>query len=191
MRQRVCGALVGLATGDALGVPLEFSDPGTFEPIERAADSSRTTHAAREAVDACRYLAGLIVGAINGAAKDELVSAGYTPVPGIWDEAQLTPLIDDIARGSFREKEPPAIRGSGYVVHSLEAALWAFDRSSSFREGALLAVNLGADADTTGAVYGQIAGAHYGVDAIPSEWRAALAQRELVEDLAARLAAHT
>jgi ADP-ribosylglycohydrolase len=160
------------------------------DAIERAADSSRTTHAATEAVDACRYLAGLIVGAINGATKDELVSAWYTPVPGMWDEAPLTPLIADIARGSFREKEPPAIRGSGYVVRSLEAALWSFDRSSSFREGALLAVNLGDDADTTGAVYGQIAGAHYGVAAIPSEWRAALAQRELVEDLAARLAAH-
>jgi hypothetical protein len=62
-------------------------------------------------------------------------------------------------------------------VGSLEAALWAFARGGSFREGALLAVNLGDDADTTGAVYGQLAGAHYGVEGIPEEWRGKLALR--------------
>ena len=87
--------------------------------------------------------------------KAVLTSPRYAPVPGYWDEHPLTPEIDEIARGSFREREPPEIRGSGYVVRSLEAALWAFDRSESFREGCLLAVNLGDDADTTGAVFGQ------------------------------------
>jgi ADP-ribosylglycohydrolase len=80
-----------------------------------------------------------------------------------------------------------SIQGSGYVVHSLEAALWAFYRSSSFEEGCLLAVNLGDDADTTGAVYGQLAGAFYGEDGIPERWRQRLAQRELIEALADRL----
>lgn len=158
------------------------------EAIARAADSSRTTHAVLEAVDACRYMAAIIAGAINGASKVELLAPRYTPAPGTWDREPLAPLINEIASGSFRDRDPPAIRGSGYVVHSLEAALWAFDRSSSFREGALLAVNLGDDADTTGAVYGQIAGAFYGVDAIPSEWRSRLARRELVEGFATRLA---
>lgn len=156
--------------------------------IRCAAESSRTTHAAPEAVDACRYLAAIIVGAIHGAPKEALLSPRYAPVNGLWEDNPLVPLIDDIACGSFRHKDPPSIRGTGYVVRSLEAALWAFDRSASFREGALLAVNLGDDADTTGAVYGQIAGAFYGVDAIPPEWRALLAQRELIERLAERLA---
>ena len=71
--------------------------------------------------------------------------------------------IAEIANGAFKYREPPEIKGSGYVVESLEAALWAFDRSQDFREGALMAVNLGDDADTTGAIYGQIAGAYYGV----------------------------
>ena len=62
------------------------------------------------------------------------------------------------------------IKGTGYIVDSLEAALWAFDRSRSFRVGALLAVNLGNDADTTGAIYGQLAGAFYGAEQIPPEW---------------------
>jgi hypothetical protein len=58
--------------------------------------------------------------------------------------------VDEVAAGSFLRREPPEIKGSGYVVRSLEAALWAFSRSMGFEEGALLAVNLGDDADTTG-----------------------------------------
>jgi len=72
-------------------------------------------------------------------------------------------------------------------VKSLEAALWAFGRSSDFREGCLLAVNLGDDADTTAAIYGQIAGAYYGVDGIPEEWLRKIARVELIEGLAAAL----
>ena len=70
-------------------------------------------------------------------------------------------------------------------MHTLETALWAFERSSDFREGALLAVNLGEDADTTGAVYGQLAGAYYGVDSIPQSWRDRIARREDIVGLAA------
>jgi ADP-ribosyl-[dinitrogen reductase] hydrolase len=79
------------------------------------------------------------------------------------------------------------VRGSGYVVESLEAALWAFAGSESFEEGALLAVNLGDDADTTGAVYGQLAGAFYGEDTIPAAWLDVLAMRETIESFADRL----
>jgi ADP-ribosyl-[dinitrogen reductase] hydrolase len=92
--------------------------------------------------------------------------------------------IDEIARGSFKRKEPPEIVGSGYVVQSLEAALWAFYRSSTFEEGCLLAVNLGNDADTTGAILGQLAGAYYGVAGIRNEWRECLAHADLIHQLA-------
>jgi ADP-ribosyl-[dinitrogen reductase] hydrolase len=167
-------------------VPLFFAlDPRSA--VARAADSSRTTHGAPEAVDACRYLAALIVGAVGRASKEELLSDHYTPAPGLWDEEPLAPRIAEIAAGSFRRREPPEIRGTGYVVESLEAALWAFDRGSSFREGALLAVNLGDDADTTGAVYGQLAGAYYGEAGIPPEWRERLAMRDLIASMAERL----
>ena len=83
-----------------------------------------------------------------------------------------------MASGSFKKKEPPEIRGRGYVVKSLEAALWAFYKSNSFEEGCLLAVNLGEDADTTGAIYGQLAGAYYGFNDIPDKWRKELAETE-------------
>ena len=74
--------------------------------------------------------------------------AGFCPVPGLWNEARLAPEIATVAAGSFKAKDPPAIRGTGYVVDCLEAALWAFHRSDSFREGALLAVNLGDTLET-------------------------------------------
>ncbi len=161
-------------------VPLRYAAKPE-DAITFAAKSSVTTHGAREAVDACRYLAGLIVGAVQGRPKDELLSAGFSPVPGVWDRAPLTPKINAIANGSFKLKDPPDIVGAGYVVPSLEAALWAFHRSDDFRTGALLAANLGDDADTTGAVYGQLAGAFYGEAGIPEAWRNVLAMRDLIE----------
>jgi ADP-ribosylglycohydrolase len=129
----------------------------------------------------------MIVGALTGASKDELLAANYSPVPGLWNESPLAPKIAAIAAGSYKHREPPDIRGSGYVVDSLDAALWAFHRTDDFRSGALLAVNLGDDADTTGAVYGQIAGAYYGDGGIPADWRAKIAMRERIEKMAGRL----
>ncbi|MYA86675.1 MAG: ADP-ribosylglycohydrolase family protein, partial [Acidimicrobiaceae bacterium] len=124
-----------------------------------------------EAVDACRYFAGLLVGALRGVDKETLLSEHYSPVEGLWDEALLAPKIAAIAAGSFKHKQPPEIRGTGYVVDTLEAVLWAFFHTEDFREGALKVVHLGQDADTTGAIFGQIAGAHYGAPAIPVTWQ--------------------
>ncbi|MEN9936871.1 MAG: hypothetical protein RLZZ387_3450 [Chloroflexota bacterium] len=177
------GALMRLAP-----VPLAYAhDPRAA--VGLAAESARVTHGAPVAVDACRYMAALIVGALRGDTKEALLAPDYTPAPGLWDEQPLHPEIAAIAAGSFRAKEPPAIRGSGYAAASLEAALWAFARGASFREGCLLAVNLGNDADTTGAVYGQLAGAYYGEEGIPSEWRERLALRDQIGVLADQLLA--
>ena len=106
---------------------------------------------------------------------------------GWWERSPLAPPIDNVAAGSFRRRQPPEIRGTGYVTASLEAALWAFARSRSFEEGALLAVNLGDDADTTGAVYGQLAGAFYGATAIPSKWRERITMGPRIESMARKL----
>jgi ADP-ribosyl-[dinitrogen reductase] hydrolase len=167
-------------------VPLYFArDPAAA--VARSAESSRTTHGAAEAVDACRYLAALIAGALGGASRDELLSDHFSPAPGLWDAEPLAPRIAEIASGSFHRRHPPEIRGTGYVVQSLEAALWAFDRGSSFRDGAVLAVNLGDDADTTGAVYGQLAGAYYGEPGLPRAWLDRLAMGGLIASFADRL----
>lgn len=145
------------------------------EAVRLAGESSRTTHGAREAVDACRYFASLLVGAMRGVPKAELLAPRYAVVPGLWGDAPLIDTIDAVAAGSYRAKASPEIRGTGHVVRTLEAALWAFATTDAFRSGALAAVNLGDDADTTGAVYGQIAGAAYGASATPEAWRERLA----------------
>jgi len=167
-------------------VPLFFAaDPAAA--IEMAAQSSRTTHGAVTCLDACRFMAGIIVGALQGRAKQEILSERFCPVPGIWQKNPLCPPIDAIATGSYKRYNPPKIKGTGFVVQSLEAALWAFDHSADFKQGALLAVNLGDDADTTGAVYGQIAGAFYGEPGIPGQWLEKLAMKEEIVGLADRL----
>ncbi|HAS50690.1 MAG TPA: ADP-ribosylglycohydrolase [Gammaproteobacteria bacterium] len=175
------GSLMRLAPA-----PLFFAaDPE--QAIHWSAESSRTTHGTVTCVDACRYFGGLLVGALKGVAKEALLAPRYAPVAGVWDSIPLCPEIEEIAGGSFKRKEPPIIVGSGYVVEALEAALWAFDRSASFEEGCLLAVNLGYDADTTGAIFGQLAGAYYGVDGIPQAWRDCLTQADLIQRYARQL----
>lgn len=168
-------------------VPIAYAhDPATA--IRLAGESSRTTHGAAACVAACRYLAALTVGAIHGVPKQTLLAERYSPVPGGWVDEPLSVEIDAIAAGSFKRKRPPQVRGTGYVVESLEAALWSFHGTHSFEEGVLAAANLGDDADTTAAVYGQLAGAYYGASAIPERWLEQLAMRSEIERLVAGLA---
>lgn len=173
------GSLMRLAA-----VPMFYAKTPSASSIFKCGESSRTTHGARTAVDACRYYGGLIAAALNGVGKEDLLSERFSPVNRFWEENELVEEIDQIAAGSFKKKQPPDIRGTGYVVDSLEAALWAFYHSESFQAGCLLAVNLGDDADTTGAVFGQLAGAYYGEDSIPETWRSKLALNDLIRDYA-------
>ncbi|MCE9564484.1 MAG: ADP-ribosylglycohydrolase family protein [Planctomycetes bacterium] len=175
------GSLMRLAPA-----PLAFANKPEVA-IYMAGQSSRTTHGADECVDACRYFAGLLLAAVNGLPKRAILNNDYEPAVKCWLENPLAEKVKSIAAGSFKVKVPPQIRGSGYVIHTLEAALWAFHTTENFRDGALAVVNLGEDADTTGAVYGQIAGAYYGVDGIPAEWLSKLAMRELIEQRATEL----
>lgn len=145
---------------------------------ELGARSSVTTHGAPQATDCCRLFAVMLTHAVAGASKQQLLD------PGLWTLGDLHPEVGEIARGSYLRRNPPEIKGSGYVVSCLEAALWAFSGSDTFAEGCLLAVNLGDDADTTAAVYGQIAGAFYGESGIPAEWREKLALWETLDALA-------
>jgi ADP-ribosylglycohydrolase len=159
-------------------VPMLYARNRT-NAINNSGLSSKTTHGTRAAVDACRYFGGLISGALIGIDKEVLLSEAY-----FVGEEPLVKEINHIARGSFKQKEPPEIKGIGYVVRSLEAALWAFSNSDSFESGCLKAVNLGDDADTTGAVYGQLAGAYYGEDRIPDHWLRKLALKDLIDSFA-------
>ncbi len=167
-------------------VPLFYADRPE-RAVRLAGESSRTTHGAPQSVDGCRYFGGLIAMAARGATKAELLADRATPAGAWGDHAPWDPEIEEVAAGSFKRREPPEITGAGYVVRTIEAVLWAFYRSDSFAEGLLKVVNLGDDADTTGAVYGQLAGCFYGRDGVPSKWADRIARREEILELAERL----
>ena len=167
-------------------VPI-FYHKQPVKAVEYAGLSSRTTHQHPLAIDACKYVAGIMVGVLTGSSKEKILSDRYCPVTDYWDENPLSPEIDRVACGSFKELNPPEIRGRGFVVKSLEAALWAFHNSDKFKDGCLKAVNLGEDSDTTGAIYGQIAGAYYGESAIPVNWKKKLAKFDLISDMVDKL----
>ena len=134
-----------------------------------AADQSRTTHGAEEAVDACRAFAELLADAIAGSPRAALLAP--RPFEG-------APAIAGIMAGRWRGRARNEIRSSGYVVHTLEAALWSVARTGDFRNAVLLAANLADDADTVAAVTGQLAGALYGLSGIPDHWLDRLAWKD-------------
>lgn len=151
-------------------------DPATV--VEQAAASSRPTHPARRPVDACRVLAAMTAALIRGEPAEKVFD------PEFWTQGDLQEAVATVARGSWRGKEPPAIRGTGYCVAALEAAIWAVAGARDFRDAILRATNLGDDADTTAAIAGQLAGAFCGASGIPEAWLEKLAMRERIESLA-------
>lgn len=129
-------------------VPIRFAGmyADRFDEIARLADeSSLPTHASPQCRSACRYLAIVLAALIRGEDREEVLSPTWPAFERLHHDEPLHPLIFEVALGSFREKEPPAIQGSGWVVKSLEAALWAFHDAESFEQAVLRAVNLGDD----------------------------------------------
>jgi len=162
------GALMRLAP-----IPLFFyRNPS--EAVKYSGQSAEITHGDRKAVDACRYYGALIVAALQGYTKDQILDRKFYSIHKKWfGEKKLCEEILTIAKGSYQRYGGynDGIRGSGYIVKALEAALWAFwSDEGSFSKGVLKAVNLGDDTDTTAAIYGQLAGAYYGFQQLPQNW---------------------
>jgi ADP-ribosylglycohydrolase/protein-tyrosine phosphatase len=165
-------------------VPIRFLDhfPDQIEKLAGlAAESSLPTHASPQCLSACRYMAIVLAGLMQGIDRDDVLSADWEPLQRLQASEPLHHEVDAVAAGSFRELKPPAIQGSGYVVKSLEAALWAFHDAQDFRQAVLKAVNLGDDADTTGAICGQLAGAYWGESGVPKEWLDGLVRQDMIE----------
>ena len=158
------GSLMRLAP-----IVLFFFNEGLEKIIYYAAESSKLTHAAEEAIVACQYYAYLIYLALKGADKINILEASGIPSL-LQQKIETLKALAHIKGGAYKEKNKSEIQTSGYVIHSLEAALWCFYNSETYKEGALLAANLGGDADTIAAIYGQLAGAYYGEQAIPGKW---------------------
>jgi ADP-ribosyl-[dinitrogen reductase] hydrolase len=168
------GSLMRLAP-----IPM-FYFPDLQKTIYFAAQSSRTTHGATECLEACQLFAEMLFHAFSGRDKEEILFQ-ITFEPSM-------PNIKNISSGSYCNKQIDQIKGSGYVVESLESALWCFYQTNTFEAAILEAANLGDDADTTAAICGQIAGAYYGESGIPQKWLERLFMYAEISSLANQLA---
>lgn len=144
-----------------------------------AAASSRTTHGAAEAVECCMLLAAILCRIFSKVGKGQLLS--FTV------EELREPAVSSLLTLRYSALSETEIKGTGYCVESLKAALWCFFATNTFRDAVLAAANLGDDADTTAAITGQIAGAYYGGASIPENWRKSLAMCDYIESQALRL----
>ncbi|CAM4780585.1 unnamed protein product [Rotaria magnacalcarata] len=162
------GALMRLAP-----VPLFFYRQPTLA-VEYSGRSGRITHGDQKAYDACRYYGALIVATLHGESKNDILNENFYHNHKSWfDNKPLHKDIEMISTGSFKKRGglKEGIQGIDFIVKSLEAALWAFwSDENSFEKGALSAVNLGNNTDTTAAIYGQLAGAHYTYQNLPKKW---------------------
>ena len=161
-------------------VPIYYLDTPELA-IEMSEAQSKTTHSAPECLVACRMLAETLIRALQGLPKDQLMAPSQQTLP-------MSDALRSIAEGQYKTKSETQIRGTGYVVESLEAAFWCFWQTDSFKDCVLLAANLGDDADTTAAVAGQLAGAFYGETGIPQQWLAKLTMAKEIGQLAEQLA---
>jgi len=143
--------------------------------VHYGGESSRTTHGSELCVDACRYFSAVLAELINGADKQVITTTPYSP---------QTQELELIRQGAFLDKPYQELTGSGFVIESLESALWCFCHTDSFDNCVLAAANLGNDADTTAAIAGQLAGAHYGHSGIRPDWRQALHRHDEIVALA-------
>ena len=160
-------------------VPIHYLDtPG--QAIELSAVQSTTTHQAPECLSACRLLAEVLIRALQGQIKEDVLAPSQQTLP-------MSQALQSMGQGRYKTKSRGQIRGSGYVVQSLEAALWCFSQTDSFAACVLLAANLGDDADTTAAIAGQVAGAFYGESGIPAPWLHTLTMGEQIGQWAEQL----
>ena len=150
-----------------------------FEARRVADLQSRTTHYSELSASACEYMAAIVSDLIAGENWATALTGEVNPE---WPDA-----IRVIASEDWQARSLDSIHSTGFVVHTLEAALWAVETTKTFEGAVLKAVNLGDDADSVGAVTGQLAGARYGVAAIPVAWRKKVFQYERIERLAASL----
>jgi ADP-ribosyl-[dinitrogen reductase] hydrolase len=174
-------------------VPIFFADlypDRAAELIRYGYESSLPTHRAPQATSACAYMTLVLAALMAGEDRSTVLDPEWPMLDVLRATVAIHPEVGDVIDGGFH-RDPPEIKGSGYVVRSLEAGLWALRRADSSDEAVLAAVNLGDDADTTGAVCGQLAGAYWGLSGIPASLLDGLAQREVIESAVSWLLGRT
>ncbi|MDO5704793.1 MAG: ADP-ribosylglycohydrolase family protein [Paracoccus sp. (in: a-proteobacteria)] len=141
-----------------------------------ALQQGRTTHASPLSEAACAFVLDLLLGVIAGKGWNDALAAAEAGI-------RHDQIFERIAARQEDELPP----SSGYVLDTLQAAIWSVHRAPDFPSAVLTAVNLGGDTDTVGAVTGQIAGARWGLSAIPQDWIGGLVRRDLIESASNKL----
>ena len=186
--KRTGNALAGSTSPDSAGngsimrlapVPIHYLETPELA-LDLCEEQSRTTHQAPECLMACRLLCEVLIRALQGKSKVEVLSPSQQAL-------RMSPGLKSVASGGYKSKSRDQIRGSGYVVESLEAAFWCFWNTENFKDCVLMAANLGLDADTTAAIAGQVGGAYYGKSGIPIEWLERLTMGDEIGHLAEQL----
>ena len=173
-----------------LPIALYFAASGTEEMLKTTHEVSRLTHAHPRSQMACGYYNLMVVELLGEASPLEAYHRATESALRVYSTPPFSEELSHFERalsGRIHQEPEDAIRSSGYVVHTLEASIWAFLRASSFAEAVLSAVNLGEDTDTTGAVTGGLAGVYYGLAAIPKHWIDSLARLPDIMALGERL----
>ena len=165
-----------------------FYFPNRDRILHFSGESSRTTHGAAECIDASRLFGDILFHTLSGTSKTDILFRNEVDINNL--EIISSPSIQSIARGDYQSKSVDDVRGTGYVVESLEAALWCFWTTETYQQAILAATNLGDDADTTAAICGQVAGAYYGESGIPAHWLRQLVMRDEITELADQLHNH-
>lgn len=150
------------------------------ETMELSRISGRETHYSFMAEASTALFGAMIFNAFEAKEKEEIFDLGLYKITD-----DLGELIN--ALKTAKEQDPSNLKTGGYVLDSLVCAVWSFLNNVTFESGALAVVNLGGDSDTNGAIYGQLAGAYYGIDSIPEEWKKILHLESEISDLAIRL----
>ena len=161
-------------------VPICYVDQPELA-VRYSEEQAQTTHQAPECLAASRLFGEILVRALQGQSKEQVLAPHILA-------GKLPTKLDAIGQGRYLRKSRDAIRGTGYVVDSLEATLWCFCQTENFSDCILMAANLGDDADTTAAQAGQLAGAFYSEIGIPAEWLGKLTMMTLIRDMADALA---
>jgi ADP-ribosyl-[dinitrogen reductase] hydrolase len=164
-------------------IPIFFY-PNLEQIIRYSGESSKTTHGMPESIYACRLFGNILGLALAGKSKEEVLFSNQI------DDFDCPEIISGISRGSYSSKTESEIESTFFAGKCLEAALWSFLTTNNFRDAILKAANLGGDADSTAAVCGQVAGAYYGIDSVPQNWKDALAKREVIFSIAQQLWEH-
>jgi ADP-ribosyl-[dinitrogen reductase] hydrolase len=172
-----------------LPVCLRFATSETKELARRIEDASAITHAHQRSRMACVFFGLMVRELLQGRPPDAALAAAQSAfraqfAGGLRQEAAAFSRVLDPGLAELPENE---IGSSGYVMDTIAASLWCLLTTENFRDCVLRAVNLGGDTDTTGCVAGGLAGVCYGLEAIPAEWRRALARAAEVETLFERL----